>query len=395
MEQKEFDALIEQIKGALPETVKTLVKESGLKMEDVEKALSEKTITKADFDTFKTAMESTVLELKNNMPTSDVKAKNFREQVIEKYTNEVIERLKKGDNSWQEIEIKSVADMSTGNITGVTMSPLYSYEVMAGISGAALNKPAVIDLIDTANTNASAFIYTERVSEEGSTGTTSETSAKNQIDANWVSRTATLQKITNLWKMSTEMLDDAPSVAADMQMHARELITLYADSYLLAAINTAATAFSCPTELALSIPTPSIYDAIAACATQIRKANYIPTHVFLSIGDAAKMKLTKDSTGQYVLPPFIAANGMQVDGLVVVESNQITTGSILVGDMKKSHARVKGGVTIQMGLNGDDFKNNMRTFICEMRLAHYIMNHEKLAFVKGTIADILEDLTES
>ena len=60
--------------------------------------------------------------------------------------------------------------------------------------------------------------------------------------------------------------------------------------------------------------------------------------------------------------------------------------NFLVGDFTKAHMRTKKGVTIEIGLDGDNFTKNFKTIRAEWRGVVYVKNNDRTAFVNGVIS---------
>ena len=134
-----------------------------------------------------------------------------------------------------------------------------------------------------------------------------------------------------------------------------------------------------------TIPGANIMDLIRICKAQIEAANFVPTHVVLNPEDVAKIELTKTSTGEYTYPAFWDAN-MRVAGLVVVSSNNITAGTMIVGDFTKFNIKFREDMNMSVGYENDDFTRNMVTILCEARLVSYVKGNDVNAFVESDIA---------
>jgi HK97 family phage major capsid protein len=125
------------------------------------------------------------------------------------------------------------------------------------------------------------------------------------------------------------------------------------------------------------------FDVLVAAATQILNANYVPKTALISHTTKGIMSLIKGSNGQYVLPPFISAGGLQVYGMNVISANAIQGDEFLVFDPSKSLFNWVESPTIEIGMINDDFEKNIWRLRCELQGVHRIKEHEKLAFVLG------------
>jgi hypothetical protein len=64
----------------------------------------------------------------------------------------------------------------------------------------------------------------------------------------------------------------------------------------------------------------------------------------------------------------------------------MTVGTFLIGDLSKALIAEKGGIMVDVGLDGNDFTKNMRTIIAEWRGEVIIENNDTTAFVYGVFA---------
>lgn len=139
----------------------------------------------------------------------------------------------------------------------------------------------------------------------------------------------------------------------------------------------------------IKVTTPNTFDAIVAAATQIKSSSYgafRPTHVVLNPQDVANMRLTKNANGNYIVPLELESGNPF--SITVIESNQRPVGSILMGDFKYLNIAEYVELMLVFGHENDDIRRNLMTVVAETRLATYIKDGEKYAFVNDTIANI-------
>ncbi len=176
-----------------------------------------------------------------------------------------------------------------------------------------------------------------------------------------------------------EIAEDGQLISGDGTGDNLKGIQAYAGGYVLTTIQT---------------QRPNLADAIKAAATQIKTLNFQANVAIVHPIDAANLQLQKGSTGYYVIPPFMTADGMNIGGVQVVESNNVTVGSLLVFDSTRTNYRPYISLNIQFGWENDDFRKNLVTIIGEKRVHHYISDNHTGAFVDDTIANILAAIAE-
>jgi len=140
---------------------------------------------------------------------------------------------------------------------------------------------------------------------------------------------------------------------------------------------------------------PDIYAVMRACVAQVVRANFVPDFIVVNSDVLANLDLAKGSDGHYVMPPFRSADGSVIAGATVIANNGLDADDILVGDFMQAKLRVRKGYTMQVGLDGNDFSQNLMSMKSIMRLDLDVPEHKKPAFVKGSISAITTALTAS
>jgi hypothetical protein len=54
------------------------------------------------------------------------------------------------------------------------------------------------------------------------------------------------------------------------------------------------------------------------------------------------------------------------------------------GDLSVINVRFRNGMRIQIGLDGNDFTNNLKTILLEQRLVQFVSANDTQVLVKGT-----------
>lgn len=353
-------------------------------------------ITDADsIEALKDSMQSQFDELAMNMQEQASKGKSFAEQVQEQLEAN-LETLKslKGDKSKEiKLQIKAPATQTTGNVTLPSATPAaYTYQGINAVIPQPELIPFVQNFTDNAPTEMVALPWVDEISSEGDADFIAEGVVKPLMDIDYEIRYSEAKKVAGKIKVSEESLTDIPFMANEINRKLRQRHDLAKQDGILNGDGTGANLLGITEyaagfaagSLANTVADASNYDVIAAAYNQIitvSDGNYIPGAVFVNPTDATAMRLTKDVDGQYVMPPFSAANGELVYGVRVVQNNKIPLGYFLMGDFSKSHVRDYVDFSIRIGYTGDDFEKNLVTMIGESRVHHYISENEKVAFV--------------
>jgi hypothetical protein len=95
------------------------------------------------------------------------------------------------------------------------------------------------------------------------------------------------------------------------------------------------------------------------------------------------MKLTKDVDGQYVMPTFATANGLEVAGMRVIPTTAVSGENFIGGDLTVLQVLVREELGLQIGLNGNDFIDNKKTMLVEKRLVQFASANDTQCLIKG------------
>jgi HK97 family phage major capsid protein len=208
-----------------------------------------------------------------------------------------------------------------------------------------------------------------------------------------------IQKIGDTLPVTEEFFEDENMFAAELGMFLEVNVNLAIDTQLADGDGTSNTLVglkaSVPAYVApeAGIQDASIYDLIVKVREAITAtggSKYSPDVVFMNITDINKMKLKKDDLNNYIMPPFATVGGQVVDGITVIESNNITANTLVLGDRRYARIYERGGLVLSKGLVGTQFTEDEMTLKARKRLAFLIRNADKGGWRKVT--DIAADL---
>jgi len=271
-----------------------------------------------------------------------------------------------------------------------------------GITRIVRRNPFILQLVNVGTIMSNVWEWVEQKNADGGADMTAEGALKSLADFDLVVASANVKKVTAYIKVTKEMLDDVELMRSEIDQELTELINLKIDDQLLngtgltvnlTGITTNATAWAAGA-FALSIPTPSKWDVLRTAINQVRVNLFEPNYIVMHPTDVTSMELTKDSTGQYIMPPFTSVDGTIVSGIRIVANTGVTIDKFLVGDFQKSGVRFKEGLTINVGYENDDFTKNLVTILAEARLVHRVKSNHYGAFVYGDFSDAVTALTK-
>ena len=319
-------------------------------------------------------------------------AKTLKEALVKTYSDNVkniTDSIEKGHRINLEVKTDTTIDGDyTGNVALSVLEP--------GVNRIARPIRRIREISNVGTTTSKFVTYIQQTQQvaPGAEETlwVNEAGAKFNGEVKYEEVSEEVKKIAAYIKVSKEMLADLSFVRSEINTELMEAIEQNIDNSLvngaggvdLNGLLSVAPAFSAGT-FAGTIPGANIMDLIRIAKAQIQAANFEPTHVVLNPEDVAKIELTKTSTGEYTYPAFWDAN-MMVAGLTVVSSNNITAGTLVVGDFSKFNIKFREDMNMSVGYENDDFTRNMVTILCEARLVAYIKGNDVNAFVQSDIA---------
>jgi len=319
-------------------------------------------------------------------------AKTLKEALVKTYSDNVkaiTDSIEKGNRITLDVKTDTTIDGDyTGNVALSVLEP--------GVNRIARPIRRIREISNVGTTTSKFVTYIQQTKQVKPTGEgtlwVNEAGAKFNGEVKYEEVSEEVKKVAAYIKVSKEMLADLSFVRSEINTELMEAIEQNIDYSLvngnggvdLNGLLSVAPAFSAGT-FAGTIPGANIMDLIRIAKAQIQAANFEPTHVVLNPEDVAKIELTKTSSGEYTYPAFWDAN-MMLAGLTVVSSNNITAGTLVVGDFTKFNIKFREDMNMSVGYENDDFTRNMVTILCEARLVAYIKGNDVDAFVQSDIA---------
>lgn len=288
--------------------------------------------------------------------------------------------------------------MTTGYVSSAPNSYLPMPMVVPGVKETPEVELNVMQLINMGPSSSPSVTWVNELPVEGDADYTGEGELKAQVSWKYNNETATSSKITAFVKVTTQSLRNIGFLANRINTRLRYLILNKVEDGLingdgtddsLTGIVSYAPGFT-TTAFNGSVADPQTVDALVCMAGQVDQMLYTPNVALMNPVDIRKMKLVKDANGNYVMPPFATTNGTYVDNMRVVANRKIAVGYALVGDFSKSNGFMVEDITLDVGLDGDDFTKNRRTILAEIELGHFISDIEKGAFCYESLAVVKE-----
>jgi HK97 family phage major capsid protein len=295
------------------------------------------------------------------------------------------------------LEVKTDTTI-TGDYTGtIALSTLE-----AGVNRIARPIRRIMEISNVGTTSSKFVTYIQQTTAS-TTAPVAEAVAKANGQVAYQEVSVQVKKIAGFIKVSKEMLADLSFVQSEINNDLMEEVMQDIDNGLLngngiganldGVLNNA-TVWAAGIFAGGVIPQPNVIDVLRIGKAQVEGNDFYPTHIVLNPADVARIELSKATGGEYTYPNFaegIAPN-MQLSGLTIVSSTNMTADNFLVGDFSKFNVRVREGVNIQVGYEGDDFARNMVSILAEARLCCFVKANDTGAFVAGDFTTALAAL---
>lgn len=339
------------------------------------------------------AMKETAKTSTKSAPKNLKQAINMA--IAEKHAD-IVDSVIEKKNSFA-LEVKTDTTI-TGDYTGtIALSTLE-----AGVNRIARPIRRIME-ISNVGTTSSKFVTYIQQTVASTTAPVAEAVAKANGQVSYQEVSVQVKKIAGFIKVSKEMLADLSFVQSEINNDLMEEVMQDIDNGLLngngiganldGVLNNA-TVWAAGIFAGGVIPQPNVIDVLRIGKAQVEGNDFYPTHIVLNPADVARIELSKATGGEYTYPNFaegIAPN-MQLSGLTIVSSTNMTADNFLVGDFSKFNVRVREGVNIQVGYEGDDFARNMVSILAEARLCCFVKANDTGAFVAGDFTTALAAL---
>lgn len=254
----------------------------------------------------------------------------------------------------------------------------------------------LLDIMAKRSTTSNVVSWVSKANKDGQSGQTAEGSAKNQIDFDLVVSNESVKKTTAFIKVSTEMLDDISWIESEINNELMKELLKAVEAQAYSGDNTGqnhngirtqASAFNAGSS-ALSVDNANIIDVLNVAMTQIEVAqegDAMANFILMHPEDVLKLKQIKVSATdrRYVEELYTVGNTLVLSGVPIISTTLVAQDEYLIGDFGYSILVTRSGMTFDVGLDGNDFTENMRTILAEWRGLTLIKTNKTTAFVKG------------
>ena len=250
-----------------------------------------------------------------------------------------------------------------------TLTPTqYEREVI----GKYVAPPTVLDLFGRKTVSAPVYSWNAYVSTTGTAGVTAEGATKNKLTYAYAPKTATLQKITGLIKVTEELFDDAPYVVDAIN---NDLVNDLNAARQAAAMTTLLGTSGIQTigsSTAVARTAEAIFAAILEAAADIEDDTGIAADaVVITPALWLVLRSAVDDNGHFFAgDPFDESEYSRLFGMKFIKNADLTTNHILVGAFAQGADLVSKaeGVRVDSTNSNDvDFEKNLISIRAEAR----------------------------
>lgn len=278
------------------------------------------------------------------------------------------------------------ADGSAGDLVQTTR--------LGGVQALPQRRMTVRDLITPGQMDGNALEYVKETGFTNNAGMVAEGAKKPESSLKFDLVSTTAKVIAHYMKASRQILSDSSQLASLIDGRLRYGLAFKEEQQLLNGDGTGqnllgiipqATAFVAPFDPA---GTETNIDNIRLAFLQAELAEFPSTGLVMNPIDWARIELTKDSTGRYIIGNPQGVIGATLWNRPVVTTQAITVDKFLAGAFRlgaqvfdRWQARVEVATE-----NEDDFVKNMVTILAEERLALAVYRPE--AFIYGDFGNV-------
>jgi HK97 family phage major capsid protein len=388
----DFKAATDKVNG-FADTVKTEMKNLGKMTEETkentDKAIAEMVPIAKALDEAKARLQELEQKAARRGGQQASETKSLGQMFVENDGVKSIMSTKRG-NAHVTIDLKDITS-GTGTV-GSTADVSTSLVVAQRMP--IVNLPerrfTIRDLLTPGETNSNNIEYPVEVAFTNAAAMVAEGGAKPQSNVTFDLRSAPVRTLAHFMRASRQILDDAAQLRTYIDGRLRYGLDLVEENQLLNGDGTGqnllglvpqATAYSAP----FTVTGEQDIDRIRLAILQATQALWPVTGIVLNVLDWAKIEMTKDSMGRYLVGDPTGQIAPRLWGLPVVATVAMTAGNFLTGAFKMG-AQIFDRMQVEVLLSTEDqdnFIKNLITIRGEERLALAVFR--PTAFITGTL----------
>lgn len=273
-----------------------------------------------------------------------------------------------------DLRLKATITSQTTDTAGAVGDALAATR-LPGLLPLPQRRLTVRDLLSQGRMDGNAMEYVKETGFTNNAGMVAEGAVKPSSDLKYELVSTSAKVIAHWMKASRQILDDVSMLRSTIDQRLLFALAYVEEAQLLNGDGTGqnlngiipqATAYVAP----FAPTSPTAIDTIRLAMLQASLAEYPATGIVLHPTDWARMELTKDAGGNYIIGNPQSTAAPTLWGLPVVATQAISIDKALVGAFKLG-AQVfdRWDARIEVGYEGQDFIMNLVTILAEERLA--------------------------
>lgn len=287
-----------------------------------------------------------------------------------------------------DVRFKATITSATTDTAGAAGAAVETTR-LPGILALPQRRLTVRDLISPGRMDGNALEYVRETGFTNSAAPVAETAAKPESDLKFDLVTTSAKVIAHWMKASRQILDDFSQLRSIIDQRLLYGLAYVEEGQLLNGDGTGqnlhgiipqATAYAA----AFTPDAPTAIDTLRLAQLQAALAEYPATGHVLHPTDWARIELTKDTTGRYIIGNPQGMIGPTLWGLPVVATQAIAVDKFLTGAFRLGAQLFdRWDARVEAGFVNDDFIKNLVTILAEERLALAVYRPE--AFIYGDL----------
>jgi hypothetical protein len=244
-------------------------------------------------------------------------------------------------------------------------------------------------------------MWIEELDEQGNPIFIGEGDDKTEISVRYEEREKKAKKIAVFSKVTTEMLKYLPQLVSFLQNNMMKRVNLATEQQLingddtgdnLAGVLGYATDFT-GGDMAgtLDADTVNNWDVLLGLISQASKAHGEVNGIFIKGGLLDGLLAVKGTDGHYILPDGVtrdAQGNISAWGVPLIRTEATLTYDgdtydFFGGDLSVINVGFTGSMTVQIGLDGNDFTKNKKTILVEQELVQFVSANDTQVIIKG------------
>jgi HK97 family phage major capsid protein len=417
MEIKELEGIIAEASKAVKEKADGASEKANRAFEATEELLKNYNASKEEMKQLQNDLETLSTQIKKaNLKAENITPKSWKQELAMMWNEkkaEIENIVKTGGKMSGPLVFDMKDAVVIGNYNTIEAEGSESNYSLTDNTGiiSPIRKRVMTYLqnVSTGTISKPFALWIEELDEEGDPIFIGEGEEKTKVSVRYEERQAKAKKIAIYSKITTEFMDDLPQLVSFVQSNMMRRLDIATENQLFTGDNigdnlkglteyaSAYTGGSLAGTLAAA--SANVWDAILGLITQVKEANGLVNGIFVTSGAYAQLLAEKDEDGRYIYPPGVVVDAqgvLRAWGVPLIETNADLDGNDFIGgDLSVVNVRFRQGMRLQIGMEGSDFIDNVKTILLEQRLVQFVSANDTPVLVQGNFEDALTALEAS